>query len=170
MNIVLSGFMGSGKTTLAGALSRELNMRSIDIDRYIEEQQGMSTNDIFAEYGEKAFRDLEHLAVKELCQKDNIIISTGGGTILNSANTKLLKRNGVVIYLDVTVETVMRRLASDHSRPLLQRDDKESAVTELLNGRLPIYKAAADVIVDANSDDISQKVKDVISKLSLDKK
>ena len=75
-----------------------------------------------------------------------------------------------ILHLDVTVETVMRRLASDHSRPLLQRDDKESAVTELLNGRLPIYKAAADVIVDANSDDISQKVKDVISKLSLDKK
>ena len=58
MNIVLSGFMGSGKTTLACALSRELNMRSIDIDRYIEEQQGMSTNDIFAEYGEKAFQNL----------------------------------------------------------------------------------------------------------------
>ncbi len=168
MNIILSGFMGSGKTTLAVLLAKKLNMKYIDIDEYIQLKSGMTVSQIFELYGEAKFRKIESEAAKDVGAMDNCVIATGGGTILNAENVKALKANGKVIFLDVSVDTVLRRLSNDRSRPLLNRNDKEDAVKELLEGRLPIYKSAADISFDANSDDTEKKVNELIKILEID--
>ncbi len=167
MNIILSGFMGSGKTTLAVLLAKKLKMQYIDIDEYIQGKCGMSVSQIFELYNEAKFREIEADACKEVAKLDNCVIATGGGTILNADNVNALKKSGKIVFLDVTVDTVMRRLGNDNSRPLLNRSDKEDAVTELLEGRLPIYQSAADISFDANSDDTEQKANDLIKLLGL---
>ena len=165
MNIILSGFMGSGKSTLAKKLAQKLNMRYIDIDEFIQQKSGMSITQIFDLYSEEKFRELETQACEEIGELNDYIIATGGGTILNPKNVSALKANGKIVFLDVSVDTVMRRLANDASRPLLQKDEKEDAVTELLEGRLPIYQSAADITFDANSDDTDKKANELIAKL-----
>lgn len=167
MNIILSGFMGSGKTTLSVLLASKLNMKYVDIDEYIQRKSGMSVQQIFELYGEKRFREIESEVCKELSALDNYIIATGGGTILNSENVRALKSSGKIVFLDVSVDTVLRRLHNDNSRPLLNTGDKEDAVTVLLEGRLPIYKSAADICFDANSDDTNEKCDRLIAKLGL---
>ena len=169
MNIILSGFMGSGKTTVATELANRLHMQFIDIDQFIEQENGMSVSRIFELHGEEGFRKLETEAVKKIGKMDHCVIATGGGTILNSQNVKNLKKSGKIIFLNVSVDTVMLRLQYDGTRPLLNRSDKENSVTQLLMGRLPIYKSAADFSIDANSDDLNQKVDLILRKLNLDK-
>lgn len=165
MNIILSGFMGSGKSTLAKKLARKLNMRYIDIDEFIQQKSGMSITQIFDLYSEEKFREMETQACEEIGSLNDYIIATGGGTILNPHNVSALKANGKIVFLDVSVDTVMRRLGNDTSRPLLQKDEKEDAVTELLEGRLPIYQSAADITFDANSDDTDAKADRLIALL-----
>lgn len=167
MNIILSGFMGSGKTTLAKLLAEKLDMKYVDIDEYIQEKSSLKISQIFDLYGEGKFRELETEAAKEIGQKDNYIIATGGGTLLNSENVNSLKSNGTIVFLDVTVDTVLRRLSNDTSRPLLNSSNKENAVSVLLQGRLPIYKASADISFDANSDDTEKKANDLIKLLNI---
>ncbi|MBQ2675794.1 MAG: shikimate kinase [Clostridia bacterium] len=169
MNIILSGFMGSGKTTVSKILSDKLSMDFIDLDELITEQNNMSVSEIFEKFGEKTFREFENNAVKSMCDKQNIIIATGGGTLLNADNSALLKKIGTVVFLDVSVDTVIRRLENDTTRPLLQSKNKKNAIEEMLMGRMPIYRAAADVVVDANNDDPSITADEIIVKLNLDK-
>ena len=160
MNIILCGFMGSGKTTVANILSRLINKKVTDIDKYIEKNENRTISEIFLSDGEVYFRTLETKAVSEISQMDNLIIATGGGIILNSQNTEMLKQNGKIVFIDVTVETILNHLRLDTIRPLLQSEDKEKAVTELLNSRLPFYKASADIIIDGNG-----KVTDIAKKI-----
>ena len=168
MNIVLSGFMGSGKSTVARLLAGMSGRAYVDLDSHIEQEQGMNVNDIFLSLGEERFRELEKEAVKTLSERDGIILATGGGTILDGDNVSALKKNGTIIFLDVTVETIMDRLVGDTTRPLLMRVDKENAVSELLRGRLPVYTAAADIIVDAN-DGSEKAAKEIFKKLLKEK-
>ena len=160
MNIILCGFMGSGKTTVANILSRLINKKVTDIDKYIEKNENRTISEIFRSDGEAYFRTLETKAVSEISQMDNLIIATGGGIILNPKNAQMLKQNGKIVFIDVTVETILNHLRLDTIRPLLQSEDKEKAVTELLNSRLPLYKAAADIIIDGNGKiaDIAKKI------------
>lgn len=148
-NIVLCGFMGCGKSTVGRALAEKLGMRLIDTDSYIEKKEGMTISRIFAEKGEDYFRKLELEVCSELSGKKNCIISTGGGTLLNEKNVAEIKKGGKVYFLNVSPATVLTRLKYDTTRPLLQRKDKEAAVNELLNKRLPLYMKAADYVIDA---------------------
>ncbi len=153
MNIILSGFMGSGKTTVAKTLAKISGRTVIDIDDYIENKSGMTVAEIFEKYGENHFRTLEQQAVEDVSKMDNLVVATGGGTVLNHDNAKALKTNGVIVFLDVSVDTILRRLKNDTTRPLLQKPNKECAITELLMGRMPIYSATADLVIDHNDDD-----------------
>jgi shikimate kinase len=115
-NIIITGFMGSGKSIVAEELARKLRMEFIDMDRIIEERQGTSTADIFARYGEKYFRAQENKLVKELSQKENIVIATGGGTLLSSDNTRILSQRGQIICLYENVLSEINRLLEERKK------------------------------------------------------
>lgn len=149
-NIVLCGFMGSGKSTVGKLLSDRLCMRLIDTDSYIEMKEEMTISEIFAQKGEEYFRNLELEVCRELSGMKNCIISTGGGTLLKECNVREIKKGGVVYFLNVSPSSVLKRLKHDTTRPLLQREDKETAVRELLTQRLPLYKKAADYVINAD--------------------
>ena len=150
-NIVLIGFMGSGKSTVGKAVADRLNLPFYDLDLYIEKKQNMKITEIFEKFGEEHFRRLETAAAAELSAKEKVVISCGGGTVLRKENADILKKNGRVFYLKIDAKTVIERLKDDCSRPLLQRDDKEAAINELLNKRSPIYEAVCDYKIDADS-------------------
>ena len=150
MNIVLCGFMGCGKTTVGRMAARRLGIPFVDMDACIEEQAGMTVSEIFAVKGEPAFRRMETEVARQLSGQDNLMIATGGGTVLNPENAALLKQNGVIVLLQVSPETVLWRLRNNSTRPLLQRPDKAEAVRALMAERMPAYKHAAGIILNAN--------------------
>lgn len=148
-NIVLCGFMGSGKTVTGRLVAKQLERKFIDLDEWIEQRQGLSVKEIFARYGEARFRQLETEAAEELGRSDGLVIACGGGTVLRPENTAALKANGMIFYLRVSADTVKRRLKNDSTRPLLA-GDRDAAVDALLAAREPAYRAAADDTVDAD--------------------
>ncbi|MGN0477306.1 MAG: shikimate kinase [Ruminococcus sp.] len=147
-NIILCGFMGCGKTTVGKNLQRRSGMNMIDTDAYIEKKQGMKISEIFDKYGESYFRDLEYEACCELSKKSGIIISTGGGALTFERNVDALKKNGTIVLIDVPIDTIKERLKNDTTRPLLQRPDRDKAMKDLYEKRMPLYKKAADIFVD----------------------
>ena len=165
-NIILCGFMGSGKTSVGTALAKALNKDFIDLDKYIEQAEGITVSEIFARFGENYFRDLETKAVTLLGSQSGRVISLGGGTLLKSENIKPLKQNGIIFYLDVNADTVLNRLKYDTTRPLL-KNNKQQVVYDLINARAPIYKAAADYTVDSNGsvDDAVNQILKIINSL-----
>ena len=149
-NIVLCGFMGSGKSTIGKLLSRKMGMAFIDLDAYIEKKENKSVTQIFADSGEEYFRQLEKNAVKELAYKKSVILATGGGTLTFRENVDTLRNaDNKIILLDLPVEVVAQRLKGDTKRPLLNRPDKEQVMRELYEKRLPLYRSAADIVVNA---------------------
>ncbi len=139
-NIVLVGFMGSGKTTVGKILSQKTGMPLIDMDTIIAERAGKSINAIFADEGEAHFRMLERELVRELAQTDGHIISTGGGIVLNPDNIADFEKTGLVVCLLADAETVLDRVRHDSSRPLLA-GDKEAKIVELLEHRKTLYES-----------------------------
>jgi shikimate kinase len=148
-NIVLCGFMGCGKSTVGRRLAKELSMPFIDMDEYIEQRAGRSVSQIFAEEGEACFRDMEHEAAVDLSRRGGVVVAAGGGTLLYERNRASLRENGVIVLLDAPLQKIAYRLRGDTTRPLLQRPDKERAMRELYEQRLPVYRAAADIAVPA---------------------
>lgn len=149
-NIVLIGFMGSGKTSVGKRISMRLKREFIDMDDFIVQKMGMSVNEIFEKYGEDYFRNIE----KELCQRfaksEKKIIATGGGVIKNKENVKNLRKNGIIIYLKTTPENIAYNLRNDNSRPLLAVEDKLGKIRELMNQRVPTYEKCADITLDVS--------------------
>ena len=142
--------MGSGKSTIGNLLSKKMGMAFIDLDAYIEKKENKSVSQIFEESGEEYFRQLERDAVKELAYKKSIILATGGGTLTFQQNVDTLKNaNNKIILLDLPVEVISKRLQGDTKRPLLNRPDKEKVMRELYEKRLPLYRSAADIVVNA---------------------
>ena len=151
-NIVLCGFMGCGKSTVGKIVAKRLDMSFIDGDTYIEQKENKTVSQIFADNGEDYFRSAEKTAMKELAQKRAVVIATGGGAVMNPDNAEALKKTGVLVFIDVLPETVIKRLENDTSRPLLQRPDRKKAVTELMEKRYPVYRSVSDYSVNGNLD------------------
>ena len=168
-NIVLIGFMGSGKTTLGLKLSYLLRMPVEDTDKMIERQEGRSISEIFADDGEAYFRELETEVLRKCgSQKYERILSVGGGTPVNPENRPLLHQCGTVVYLRVSPEVVYERLKNDTTRPLLQCEDPLGRIRELLEVRDKIYTECADIILDANkghSDELAEELQLQLRKL-----
>lgn len=153
-NIILIGFMGSGKTTVGIRLSYRMRRSMEDTDKLVERRQKKSITDIFQEDGEECFRKMETELLKSLDGKlKNHILSVGGGTPVRPENRELLKSLGTVIYLRVKPETVYRRLRNDTTRPLLQCDNPLERIEELMENRKEAYENCADIIIDV--DDLS---------------
>ncbi len=170
-NLVLIGFMGSGKTSVGLKLSYRLRMTVEDTDKLIERREGRSIREIFASRGEEYFRQLESALLAELTgQRYARIYSVGGGTPVREENRRLLKKLGKVIYLRVKPETVYERLKGDTSRPLLQCEDPLGRIRELMESRREAYESCADVIVDADElemDTLINKIEEEGNKMKL---
>ncbi|MHB9154545.1 MAG: shikimate kinase [Endomicrobiales bacterium] len=139
MNIVLTGFMGTGKTAVAKILSDRLNWPLYDTDEIIEKEVGMKIPEIFARHGEKYFRELESRAVKLVSLQDQAIIACGGGVVLQKENMDDLEKHGVVICLTAAPEKILERTQSSE-RPLLAVKEPLTRIKELLYFREPFYR------------------------------
>ena len=162
--------MGCGKSTVGRNLARKTGKRFVDMDAYIEKKTGKKISEIFAERGEDGFRDIEHEVCLELAQKSNLIIASGGGAFTFERNVEAFKGSDIIVLLDVPLERIRYRLRNDKVRPLLQRPDKNKAMTELYNKRYPLYKAASDVTVKGKNTPIqtTRAVMDAVRHFSLD--
>jgi shikimate kinase len=140
MNIILTGFMATGKSDVGREIARLLKMNFVDTDVLITEKAGMKISDIFAEKGEKYFRDIESEIAKEVGGYDNYVIATGGGIVLRQENIDNLKRNGKIINLKASVEKILERVSKNSDRPLLNVEDKKSETEKLLYIRKPHYE------------------------------
>jgi shikimate kinase len=145
-NIYLIGPMGSGKTTIGQRVAKRLEMEFIDCDRNLEKQTGASVNLIFDVEGESGFRTRESNMLKELTSRHNVLVATGGGTVLKEENRELLKRSGLVVYLQTSVGQQLHRLRLDRTRPLLQEGDRRQKLTRLAAARNPVYEELADLV------------------------
>ena len=150
-NIVLCGFMGCGKTTVGRNLARKAGRKFIDMDLYIEEKAGMKISEIFEKFGENRFRDMEHEACLELADAEGLVIASGGGAFTFQRNIDAFRGKDKIVLLDVPLDIIKQRLKNDTTRPLLQRPDKEEAMRELYEKRLPVYLSAADITVSGKS-------------------
>ena len=157
-NIVLIGFMGSGKTTFGRWVSRRHNRKFYDTDEYIEKKQNTTISAIFATKGEEAFRDMETETVKELSDTlDNCVISVGGGLVL--------RKLGTVVYLKASEEELCKRLSKDTKRPLLQGGGLHEKIHNLMEQREDIYLDAADMIVDTQKMSFEQMYTAIIKNM-----
>ena len=152
-NIVLVGMPGSGKTTVGTKIAQLLGREVIDSDDEIVKDVHMTIPEYFAKYGEGEFRDRESEAIERLAQKNGVVIATGGGAVLRDKNVKMLKRNGVVVFLDRSIENIL----PTEDRPLSR--DRE-ALKARYDERYPIYRAAADICIDADGsiDEVAERV------------
>lgn len=151
-NIVLSGFMGSGKTTVGRRLADLTGRRFVDTDLLIIKKAGMSIPEIFNARSERYFRELEREVCAETAAQQGLIIAAGGGALTFAENADVFKKSGDIVFLDVPLEVILGRLKNDTSRPLLARPDRENAARELYEKRLPVYRSSAAYIVDASAD------------------
>lgn len=150
-NIILTGFMGCGKSTFGRWISSNKGYRLIDTDAYIEKKEKRSINEIFATYGEEYFRELETETIKELMQEENCVISVGGGLPVRECNRRLLKQTGTVVYLNTPKDELVRRLSDDRTRPLLAGEDIRAKIDSLMAERESLYTEGADIIVDTKN-------------------
>ena len=164
-NIILTGFMGTGKSSVGKRLAHELNVRFVDTDDLIEKRAGMGINEIFAQFGEGYFRQLESAVIEELSSSAGMVISTGGGAIVNQSNLEMLKKKGIIICLTASVDAILSRIGNGDERPLLAKGDSREVVSGLLKLREPFYKKA-DFIIDTTAKSINDIVKEIIEIVS----
>lgn len=164
-NILLIGFMGTGKSTVSARLKKELDMKEVDTDMLIEKRQGMTISDIFAQKGEEAFRNMETELLKELKSERNLIISCGGGMALRDENAAVMKEAGTVVWLTAEPETILERVKHDDSRPLLRGNKNVEFIGNLLEQRYSKYKAAADAAVATDHRTVKDICGEIIRKM-----
>lgn len=160
-NIVLFGFMSSGKSTIGGLLSRMNGMLLVDTDRMVERCTEISIEEVFAVDGEERFRELEREEVRRAAGQAGAIIAVGGGAVLDRRNLRELQRAGVMYLLDVSADEVCRRTEGHGGRPLL--GEEKSEVEGLMKERRGAYREAADLVVDTNGrkpEEIAREIAD----------
>lgn len=155
MNIVLTGFMGSGKTTFGKKLAQRSGLTFLDMDAEIEAQAGMPIVDIFSTHGEPYFRKLEHTFLQSLSQQQNLVLSTGGGIVLNPDSMAILKQCGTIVFLSPSPEILLERLAGDTTRPVIAGKTSEE-ILALYQTRLPFYQKYADMTLDGGTASMEQ--------------
>lgn len=148
-NIVLIGFMGSGKSSVGRRVAAQLGFKFVDADAVLVKQEGREIAEIFASEGEERFRDLESAVLESLKSLTGCVISTGGGVILRERNRALLRALGFVVWLTASEDTLFARVSRTSKRPLLQTADPRATVTALFAARRPLYAAAAQFTLDS---------------------
>jgi shikimate kinase len=161
-NIVLTGFMGTGKSAVGRRVAAQLGRRFFDTDTLIEKDAKTSIANIFAKHGEVHFRALEEAAIARVCQEKEVVIATGGGAMVNEENAARLKEGGIVICLTATPEVILARVRGNSDRPLLQGDDPLGKIRSLLATRAAAY-AKADVTIDTSEFEVDRVVETIVS-------
>lgn len=149
-NIVLIGFMGSGKTSIGRLIAHRLGFQFVDTDAIIVERAGMQVAEIFARHGEAWFREQESAVLRSLAILNRAVISTGGGVVLRDENRTLLRELGFVAWLTASEDVLLERVSRNKKRPLLHTPDPRTTVHELLATRRPLYEEAAQFTVDSS--------------------
>lgn len=161
-NIVLIGFMGTGKTTIGRLLAHRLGRPFIDSDRKIEYEHGMSIHELFDAYGELYFRQKERMMIARLSRYNTAVIATGGGVVLSAENINRLKRNGVIIALTASIEIILERTSRRKTRPLLDNlEQREQIVNKLMKERAELYHKA-DYSIDTSNRTPQQVINEIM--------
>lgn len=163
-NIVLIGYMGTGKSTIAESIRRRTKMQMIDMDREIVKREGREIAEIFATEGEDYFRDLETNLLKELQERDNLIVSCGGGIVVREGNIEEMKKVGTVVLLTVSPETIYRRVKNNEKRPLLSGKMNLEYIKEMMESRKEKYERAAQLIVSGDGKTVGMIRDEIIEK------
>jgi len=154
--------MGSGKTTVGKQLAKRTRMDFVDSDHMIEDRCGVSISTIFDIEGEEGFRKRETKMLAELCQRNGVVLATGGGAITTEENRIMLRKSGFVIYLQTSIETQIARTQKTRNRPLLEDVDTEEKLTELMQERGKLYEQEADLIVTSGERVVSKVVEEIL--------
>ena len=161
-NIILIGYMGSGKSTVAKELHIKTGVEIIDTDETLVKEQGRSINEIFQTDGEASFRNLETEFLRRLSERSSAyILSTGGGMPVREENRAILKKLGTVFFLKANTDTIFERVKEDTQRPLLQGTDQRAKIARMLKERTPMYELTADHVIETDV----KTVKDVVSEI-----
>ena len=165
-NIVLIGFMGTGKTAVGQVLAKRLNRQLIEVDAIIEQTAGKTISDIFSNDGEIYFRELEIEAIKRAAAGEKQVIACGGGAVLNTINIDRLRVTGVIINLSAAPEIILKRtIKQNGSRPLLNVEQPLDRIKELQKLRKPLYDRAADVTINTSKLNIDAVAEKIINRL-----
>ena len=150
-NVVLVGFMGTGKSSAGRLVAQKLGFQYIDTDQLVSQRAGTDIPHIFAEHGEAHFRDLEASALESLAHLERCVVATGGGIVLRESNRSRLRELGFVVGLIASEAVIFDRVSRNTRRPLLQTDDPRATVREMLAAREPLYEAAAELTIDTST-------------------
>lgn len=162
MSVYLCGFMGCGKSHIGRMLAKRLEMKFIDLDRYIVNAEKMTIPEIFDKYGEPHFRGLEAKYIREL--SNGCVVATGGGALINDETAKYARESGVTVYINTSFEECYRRIEGDTNRPLVMKNTKEQ-LNELYEKRSVIYRKNSMFMVNGNAHD--RVITEEIAKLYL---
>ena len=157
--------MGAGKTTIGRQLAKSLGWEFVDSDHEIVARTGVNIPIIFDVEGEAGFRKREKAVIDELTQRENLVLATGGGAVLDPDNRRCLAERGVVVYLRASAEHLFKRTSRDRNRPLLQTNDPKQKIIELLSQRDPLYMEVADIVMETGEENIRSVVRKLMGHL-----
>ena len=163
-NIILTGFMGAGKTSVGTRLAKDLGYTFIDTDTLIEADQHMDITSIFTKLGEPYFRDVEARIIRQVLEGENQVVSTGGGAVIRNENRAAFKKSGFVICLAARPEIIFERIKHETHRPMLQTPDPKVKIKELLENREKFYRQA-DLIIDTSEQSVDDAVEEIKEKV-----
>ena len=163
-HIFLTGFMGTGKSTVARCIHEQYGMEVMEMDEMIAEKEGMSIPDIFSHYGEDYFREAETNLLISLQEKQGCVVSCGGGAILRRQNVEIMKRSGHIVLLTAKPETILARVKDDRNRPLLQDKKTVAEIREMMDARYDKYVEAADVVIKTDGKSAEAICKEIFMK------
>ena len=167
LSIALIGMPGGGKSTVGRQLARRINASFVDTDAAIEKSLGCTISQFFAQHGEARFRDVEEAVLADTVAVNNSVIATGGGIVTRAANRTLLKDHSICVYLRSTPEELFRRLRHDTKRPLLQVADPLSKLRQLFAERDPLYREAAQFVIETGRPSVPTLVNMILMQLEL---
>lgn len=165
INIMLIGFMGCGKSTVAAELTKRLGVEQIEMDALIAKEAGMSISDIFATYGEEHFRQLETDMLRKFKDLKPVVVSCGGGVVLRDENVDIMKGQGKIVWLTATPQTVYERVKDSTDRPVLNGNMNVEYIGELMAKRQERYQAAADIMVVTDGKTVEQICDEILEKI-----
>lgn len=161
-NIMLIGFMGTGKSTIADKLKEKLQVEQIEMDALIAKEAGMSIPEIFETYGEDHFRDLETAMLRKFQEKKPVVVSCGGGVVLREENIEIMKGQGRIVLLTASPQTIYERVKNSTDRPVLNGNMNVEYISSLMEKRRARYEAAADITVATDKKTVEEICQEIL--------